>query len=290
LVGCAGAAVAGAAATAEGCVSSNNPGAPGTDSGSTASDTGAPTPDASFDATVTDAGVDSASEDAGIDTGVDAGVDAGCTPRALPAGYASPPYIHWVGQQTLDCYTNGNSLPPSPVLQTLGADCFGDASTYASCNSYAATGEDGGAVSTQCATCLFSPEGSDAGYGPMIQSVVLVPNLAGCIEGADKSDAGLACAEAVQAAWECGEAACKAACPVSDDTSRDAYLACATAAAASVCATYAQAATTCLAAERIYAADAGPQALGNSDLANYCFGGATTSDEAADIAAYFCAS
>ena len=288
MVGCAGTAVAGAAVSAEGCVSSNNPEAGATDSGLASFDTGAiaPTLDASNDATVdsavppSDAGLDSGVQDAGADTGV----DAGCSPRALPVGYTPPPYIHWDEQQTLDCFQNGPSLLP-PELLALGADCFEDASTFTSCNSFAATGDDGGPVSAQCVSCLFSPEGSDAGYGPLIQGVVLVPNLAGCIEAADPSDGGLACAEAVQAAWECAETACKAACPVSDDSSRAAYIACTSAAAAGVCATYAGAAMACLAAERAFAADDG----GPGDLGAYCFG-LGLGDQAADIAAFFCAS
>ena len=91
---------------------------------------------------------------------------------------------------------------------------------------------------------------------------------------------------AVQAAWECAEAACAASCPVTDNASRAAYLACASAAGGGVCATYAAAAAACLATERAYATDGG----GPQDLGTYCFGGATSSDQAADIAAYFCAS
>ena len=90
-------------------------------------------------------------------------------------------------------------------------------------------------------------------YGAAIVTRVTVPNLAGCVEQTDFSDAGLSCAIAMQAAWRCAEYACNPTCPVSDDRSEAAYFACTQQAAATVCKTYADPAAACLAAE----ADAG---------------------------------
>jgi hypothetical protein len=280
MVGCAGAAVAAAAASAGGCVSSNNP--------STSSDSGTPDLDTGTLPTGQDSGTDSTVPpvDAGPDTStpVDSGpgIDAGCAPRAI-TGFVPPPYVHGTGEG-FAC----NVLSPEPTI--LANDCFGDASTYSTCNSFASTGNDDAAVSAQCLSCLISPEGSDAGYGGMIQSVVLVPNLAGCIEGVDQTDAGLSCAMAIQAAWECAEFACKTACPVSDEASQEAYIHCNGEAEGTVCAAYTTAAANCIAAEQAAFDEAGTNPNGAGAMNAFCFGGSTPATQAADIAAYFCAS
>jgi hypothetical protein len=210
--------------------------------------------------------------------------DAGCAPRAT-TGFVPPAYIHGIGGGFNACLGSFSSGP-----QVLANDCFGDASTYTTCNAFATTGDDDAAVPAQCLSCLISPEGSDAGYGGMVQSVVLVPNLAGCIEGVDQTDAGLSCAIAIQQAWECAEFACKTACPVSDEASQQAYVHCTGEAAGTVCAAYNTAAADCIAAEQAAFAEAGSASEGPGAMNAFCFGGTTPAAQAADIAAYFCAS
>ncbi len=277
--------MAAAAASAGGCVSSNNP--------STSSDSGTPDLDTGTLPAGQDSGTDSTVPpvDAGSDTGTPVmeagpdsspGTDAGCAPQAI-TGFVAPPYVHGIGEG-FPC--NIGSTEPT----ILANDCFGDASSYTTCNSFAATGDDDAAVPAQCLSCLISPEGSDAGYGGMIQGVVLVPNLAGCIEGVDPTDAGLSCAKAIQQAWECAEFACKTACPVSDEGSQQAYVHCTGEAAGTVCAAYATAATNCIAAEQAAFAEAGASPNGPGAMNEFCFGGTTPAAQAADIAAYFCAS
>jgi len=280
--------VAAAAASAGGCVSSNNP-STSSDSGTPDLDTGTlPTgQDSGTDSTVppVDAGPDASSpEDSGpgTDSGPDSGTDAGCAPRAI-TGFVAPPYIHGTGEGFVCGF---DSTEPT----ILANDCYGDASTYTACNSFGAVGDDDAAVPAQCLSCLISPEGSDAGYGAMIQSVVLVPNLAGCIEGVDQTDAGLSCAMAIQAAWECAEFACKTACPVSDEASQQAYIHCTGEAEGTVCAAYTTAASNCIAAEQAAFAEAGTNSNGAGAMNAFCFGGSTPASQAADIAAYFCAS
>ena len=104
-----------------------------------------------------------------------------------------------------------------------------------------------------------------------------VLDVAGCIQETDETDAGYQCAEAVQAAWECTEYACKTNCPVTDSTSRAAYVTCTSAAATGVCSAYTTAAQTCIAAEE---ADSGSP----TEVQLNCFDGTTP------LLEYFCGS
>ncbi len=257
---CAGAAMA----TAASCTTNDNPEIPGVD--------------ASFNdvASGDDTGVIQPSNDAGSDAAlldssppIDAPVDAGCSPRS---GFQPSPYVP-AAQTSLSCFQ-------SPIQGALAADCFSDASTYASCSGFADSGLDAGANTNACLACLVSPENSDAGYGAVVQGVVPVINVAGCLQVADQSDAGYACAVAVQAAWACAEYACKSSCPVSDDPSRAEYVACTELAATGVCSTYTQAAQTCVAAE-----------TGDGGLpyvAMYCFDGTNDAGQTLTILDFFC--
>jgi hypothetical protein len=241
----------------------------------------------------------------------DAADAADATPPCGPgsvAGFTPPPYVHASTQSFFCQIADVNALAES---------CAGDASTYELCanfpNEALVWGE-----SSQCTTCLLTPEitlpplgdagglpdaGDDAGdasddgsvvppvptYGAAIVSRVTLPNVAGCIELNDPTDGGVACAIAVQAAWRCEEFACNPTCPVTDNPSALAYLACAEEAATGVCASYASVAAGCLATE----ADAGGLAYSAclspvlQNLAGPAPGPAATF---ADIATLFCGS
>jgi hypothetical protein len=230
------------------------------------------------------------SDDAGSDTGIDAadaaptgdanpGVDAadsavGCAPTG--AAFVAPAYVPAQGQ-AYDC--NGDS----PDL-ALAQACVGDASTYDACTNFVAHNDEDGGLPQTCTTCLLTPEVNEAGtYGPAIVGPVTVPNLAGCIELADPTDAGVGCAMAIQAALTCAEAQCKPNCVVTDDVSNAAFFACAkTAATNSVCNVFTMAANACLAIE---AADGGP-----TNVSQWCVGAGDPVTQFEDIARYFCTS
>jgi hypothetical protein len=287
----AGAAVGGAALVS--CIGSN-PAAPSPTSeidGSASPsdgaqpDTAAPGVDSSsedggshLDATSTgdtgtsDTGTPADSGTDGSQTSSDSGTDAAdaapppCAPGSVTA-FVPPPYVH------------ANALSLTPVCSVedvlgLANSCAVGASTFESCSAYPIEATFWGS-SPACVACLTTPEvtlptpddagttdGGDAAtpppptYGAAIVTRVTVPNVAGCIEQNDPSDAGLPCAMAVQAAWRCEEFACNPTCPVTDDVSEAAYFACAQAAAATVCKPYADPAVACLVAE----ADAGATA------------------------------
>jgi len=254
----------------------------------------APTTDASvIDATQPDTSVPP-SADSGTDAGANAadaadaapivdaspGIDAadsavGCVPTGN--AFTPPAYVH-AQAQTFDCPNDSQDL-------ALAQACTGDASTFAACSTFATTGmADDAGIPTACATCLLTPEvPDDAGtYGPAVVGPVTAPNVAGCVELADPSDAGLACAVAVQAAAKCAEFECKPNCPVTDTPSRAAFFACVQVAATSTaCSAYTLAANACLAME----ADGGP-----SSIDTWCVGAPDPVTQFEDIARFFCTS
>ncbi|MGO8994646.1 MAG: hypothetical protein ACLQVI_15125 [Polyangiaceae bacterium] len=234
---------------------------PGTDGGSGADGT-SPT---GTDGSVSDGGRTDASEpvadgsnDAPLGT-LDAGFDAAdaappCAPGSI-AGFVVPGYVHAAAPQ-YPCQVSD--------VVALAESCAGDASTYSQCANYANEAQIF-QQSPQCTACLLTPEVTlplDAGtptdasddaaiptYGAAVTTRVTVPNIAGCIEQNDPSDAGLSCAMAIQAAWRCEEYACNPSCPVYDDPSEAAYFACLQGAATGACATYAASAEACLTVE-----------------------------------------
>ena len=229
------------------------------------------TPDAGQDVTV---GVDS-----GVDSGPDVAQEAGCAPRGI-AGFQVPPYVH-ANSQVIICTDTEDAW--------FVQQCLSDAATLESCAAFADSGPadagpEAGPVITSpgCAQCLLTPQQTDGGWGPGVQGPIAAPNLAGCIELADPSDAGLSCAMAVQAAAACVEYACATSCPVTDDPSRIAYTACTQIAASTVCNTYTQAAMACTAAEL---ADGGPVNVGT-----YCFSSMDPTAQYDEMAVYFCSS
>jgi hypothetical protein len=233
-------------------------------------DTATPPADAGADTTV-----------AVVDSGHDAAPEPGCAPGNV-SGFQVPPYVH-ANPQQLDCIANFDNHEDYWFAQ----QCFSDAATLETCAAFASSGypdagPEGGPVIQEpsCGPCLLTPQITDAGWGPGVQGTIVVPNLAGCIELADESDAGLSCAMAVQAASACVDFACKTACPVSDDPSRLAYIACTQTAATTVCNSYTQAAQACIAAE---IGDSG-----TSQVQANCFSSTDPTTQYGNLAAFFC--
>lgn len=227
-------------------------------------------PDATFEATAPTPTTTTPTPipDAGPDVAV------GCAPANM-AGFVPPPYVHASGQ-TFDC--------PSHEGAFLTATCFGDASTVAACSAFPDAGiPDGSTVSAQCNSCLRSDEAPDGGtYGPFIRvGGTTVANVAGCVEIADPSDAGQSCAVAIQAAAVCVDRACRPSCPVTDNPSRAAYIACTKLAAAGTCLTFTQAAVAC----SNVTADSG-----TSSAQQFCFSSSDPFTQFEKLAAYFCTS
>jgi hypothetical protein len=217
-----------------------------------------------------DAGVDSAPPTDSAAQPDAPSFDAGCSPRS---GFQPSPYVP-AAQPSFYC--SGGA-----IQSELTTDCLDDASTYTTCAGFADSGLDAGmnANTPACLSCLVSPENSDAGYAAVVQGVVPVLNVAGCIQYSDQTDAGYTCAVAVQAAWACTEYACKTSCPVSDDPSRAAYVACTHLAATGVCSAYTQVAQSCIAAEE----EAGPPSVVMD-----CFNAGSSGGAALTLLDYFC--
>jgi hypothetical protein len=240
------------------------------DSSTPAEDSTAPPLDAGADTAVTV-----------MDSGHEAAPEAGCGPGSV-AGFQVPPYVH-ANPQLLDCTANLDNHEDYWFAQ----QCFSDAATLETCaafatSSYPDAGPEAGPVIQEpsCGPCLLTPQITDAGWGPGVQGTIVVPNLAGCIELADSTDAGLSCAMAVQAAAACVDFACKTTCPVTDDPSRLAYVACTQVAATTVCNSYTQAAQACIAAEL---ADGGPPLVQPN-----CFSSTDPVTQYGNLAAFFC--
>jgi hypothetical protein len=274
---CATATCAGATAAFAGissCVSNNNAPPPGGVDASFPPEDGATQQDTSAPAIDSGTADSSPPADTGADTSPvldSATFDAnpGCVPGSI-AAFTVPAYVH-ANPQSFACSSDDQ------IDQDMAALCL-DAGAFAACSTYASMAEDGG---PQCGACLITSEDAgDGGYGPAIIGVAAIPNVGGCVEIADQTDAGLTCAMAVQAAWRCTEFSCTTNCPVSDTASRAAYLACLQAAALGPCVTYTQAANACLTSEL----DAG----GNAS--QWCVGADGGVDQFTDIARFFCSS
>jgi hypothetical protein len=204
--------------------------------------------------------------------------EAGCAPGSAQ-GFVAPPYVH-VGTTSSSCFGFYDAAT------TLAADCFGDAASFGPCAADTDASLPDGSTYASCLGCLVTPVDTDATYGATIQSTVAVLNLAGCVERMDPSEGGLGCAAALQAAWQCADYACRPSCPVTDDPSKSAYIACTQAAAAGVCSTYAAAANACLAAET----DAGDSGVATNVTLNCFSDAAPTGDPTANLLLYFCGS
>lgn len=90
-----------------------------------------------------------------------------------------------------------------------------------------------------CGACLLTPS-SAAKYGPVISADGLVSvNLAGCIAIKEGDLSANGCGAKFQALNQCGDEACAANCPVTDDASFAAYQKCTQAAEAGACSKFA---------------------------------------------------
>jgi hypothetical protein len=283
---CTAITCAGAAVAAAGCFSSSSGGgSPGVsfDAGFDSTfpddaegvDTSAPPVEAGNDVTVTP-------QEAGVDAGIDAAPEAGCAPGSI-AGFVVPPYVH---------AENGGIICQDSEDGWFAQQCFGAGADLETCAAFATSapadaGPEAGPVITSqgCATCLLTPANSDAGWGPGVAATIVVPNIAGCIELADDSDAGISCAMAVQAAAACVDYACKTSCPVTDDAQRAAYIACTTSAGSGVCAAYTQAANACIATEL---GDGG--SFTNQNVQEWCFSSTDPATQYTNLARFFCSS
>lgn len=199
-----------------------------------------------------------------------------CAPASM-AGFVPPAYVPARGQ-SFEC----DDYQTHSQTTALARACFADAATVATCAGFPDAGNlDGAVIPPACATCLRTNEtDTDGGYGASIRGTITVANVAGCVEMADPSDAGAACAKAIQAAAVCVDRSCRASCPVTNEATRDAYLACTKLAATTSCATFAAAATACIAAEE----DASDRAR------NFCFSSSDPVLGFDKIAAFFCTS
>jgi hypothetical protein len=230
-------------------------------------------PDASVDAPADMTVADNAQPETGaMDAGVDADAEAsvGCTPGDV-TGFSPPAYVPALGP-----YTNGCDFG-SAQLQDFWNDCYGgDAASAAACTQFV----EAGSGNVTCAACLDTLETASS-YGPIVEGVGGKElNLAGCVQNAVATDAGYACAEDIQAAERCVEKACKANCPITDMTSRAAYIACTKQAATGGCSTFTAAATGCYAAF----VDAGTGQIAT------CVPGATVDDTFIAYGLFFCGS
>jgi len=270
----AGVGLSSLAAFAAGCVADDNA-APLTDSGidsTTTPEASTPGPDAGSDTgtdaaptPIADAGQDAS--DAAPPVVVDGGVDAGCSP-VLAANWKPPAYI-----PVRSSYQSQCDLLVGGQVEAYWDDCLADAGASA-CASWLDSG-----VNEACATCLVTPQ--DAGYyGAAVIFSVPQVNLAGCIQLADPSDAGITCATAIQAAQTCVQASCTPSCAITTDPATvAAYVACTNAAATSTCITYVTAAATCITSEQ----DAGGSASSDCFVAP-----ATEQNEFDDFGHFFC--
>jgi hypothetical protein len=174
------------------------------------------------------------------------------------------------------------TLPPPP---DAGAPV--DAGDDASADAAPDAGDDASADASDDAADAAEAAAPPPTYGAAIVSRVTLPNVAGCIELADQTSQGLACAMAIQAAWRCAEYSCNPTCPVSDDPSANAYLACTQEAAATTCKSYADVAAACIAAEQDAGAFAYTVCVQQQGVATSGTGPVATFE---NIASYFCAS
>jgi hypothetical protein len=240
-----------------------------------------PQPEAAAEAALPEAGPDAGPE-AGPEAGLDAApeAEAGCAPRSIQ-GFVAPPYVPAARNINICLLGFVNAEP------TLAADCFSDASTFQACSADIDGSMPDGGLYGPCLGCLVTPENTDAGgYGATIVATIPVLNVAGCVEATDPTDAGVGCAAAIQAAWQCTDYACAPSCPVTDDPSRAAYIQCAQAAAATVCSAYSSGAAACLAAET----DMGDTGVPTQVTMN-CFNDAGFyTDPNANLLMYFCGS
>jgi hypothetical protein len=182
-----------------------------------------------------------------------------------------------------------SSVPPAAVslacngyggdgglVQSYANACLGYSATYATCAGFAAPDAGGAAA---CYACLTTPESPDASsYGVVVAASMPVVNYAACIEAVDPTSAGRSCALALYVAASCADYACKAACPVVDQASLDAYTTCINTALYGACTGYTFE-SACLATEK---------GDGGTPVASVCFAGPSTVSHYLSIAQLLC--
>jgi hypothetical protein len=115
--------------------------------------------------------------------------------------------------------------------------CLGPKASTKDC---AAQRDADASAGADCVDCILTPDTAMT-YGPIVQHMeVAQENVAGCIELLDPGNTK--CAWDVQFSVACDVAACSANCPVSDQTTFNAYSACVSQADAGVCSMYSTAA------------------------------------------------
>jgi hypothetical protein len=163
------------------------------------------------------------------------------------------------------------------LVQSYGDSCIGHSRTFGACAAVAIPDAAGAAA---CYGCLVTPESPDASpYGAAVIVTIPFVNYGGCIQAVDPTEAGVSCAQTLSAAATCADYACRQACPVTDDSSYNAYVACWNEATSGACSGYWLPAEGCMLTE---------QGDGGTDVARICFGGATTEDDYLSLAHYFC--
>jgi len=226
-------------------------------------------------------GVDGSPSDgsAGVDGAPDGGTDdgsPGCHPINV-SGFQPPDYPP-AGSVSRAC--DGFNADGG-LVTSYGDACLGINATYGSCAAFTvasfASGDSGAAFA--CYDCLVTSENPEGGvYGAVVQGTIPVVNYSQCIEVADP-DAGDPCAQSLYSAAACAEYACKSSCPVTDESSQQAFVQCTNEALSGACVGYAFPAETCELSE---------QGDGGTLVATECFAGSTAEDHYLSIAHYLC--
>jgi hypothetical protein len=100
----------------------------------------------------------------------------------------------------------------SQFIDDVWQDCLSPNATMQSCDKW--YGKTSDMAHQACVECLFTPE-TQQKLGPLFTFDYTEDiNYAGCLAILDPNE--LACAQAVQAAQQCGEASCLSSCPVMD--------------------------------------------------------------------------
>jgi hypothetical protein len=207
----------------------------------------------------TSTSIDSGTPDTSVslDTGAPDTATTGCSPQSV-SGF-TPTYTQPVAK-SIKCTTTQTN--------NIYAGCLAANATMATCQTaYNAA--------PTCYNCIFTPS-TAASWGAVIEMTngTVRVNLAGCVQNSDSTQT--TCAHSLAAHEGCDEAACEAACPVTDQMSLDAYNACFTSADSGGCATYATTANNCQAA------------IPSSSAAYRCFQGATFQALYQNVVPAFC--
>lgn len=214
--------------------------------------------------------------------------DASDGDAADDASYADAGGCHPIDISGFDAATTVPTAPRSLACNGFNGDggivpSFGDACLFHSpeyppCASFD-VGDAAGAA--ECYRCLVSPPTADGTFPGVVAilSGVADPNYASCIQLADPTEAGAACALDLQTAVACIFYACQSTCPVTDEASVAAITTCMNEALSGACAGYALKMNACLAVE---------EGNGGTPVATICFPGSTPAEKYLSFAHYLC--